>query len=254
MTSQRALVTSSHKLFFKMASPQIRCAKVVKLYYTSRSPITVIREMQTLYPEEERFTRQQVHRIVRRFEQTGSVIDGRQKNSGRPRSARSSENVHDVKETIEETPQVSIRKVLGNITNHTSKSSVHRMLRFDLKLFPYTLSIMQHLKETDIESRLLFAQWMKGHADITYLIWFSDEAHFYLNAQVNKQNFRYWGSEKPNMYLEKPLHSKKVTVWAALSSQGIIGPFFYEDENGETATVNSDRYLKLLKTTFLPAL
>ena len=158
MTSRRSLVTSSHKLFFKMASPQIRCAKVVKLYYTSRSPITVIREMQKLYPEEERFTRQQVHRIVRRFEQTGSVIDGRQKNSGRPRSARSSENVHDVKATIEETPQVSITKVLGNITNHTSKYSVHRMLQFDLKLFPYPLSVMQHLKETDIESRLLFAQ------------------------------------------------------------------------------------------------
>ena len=61
-------------------------------------------------------------------------------------------------------------------------------------------------------------------------------------------------ANKPNMYLEKPLYSKHVTVWAALSSQGIIGPFFYEDENGETATVNSDRYLKLLKTTFLPAL
>ena len=84
--------------------------------------------MQNLYPKEERLSRQQVHRIVRRFEQTGWGIDGAQKNSGRPRSARSSENVHDVKETLEETPQVSIRKVLGNITNHTSKSSVDRTL------------------------------------------------------------------------------------------------------------------------------
>ena len=142
-----------------MASPQIRCAEVVKLYYKSQSPITVIREMQKIFPEEERLSRQQVHRTdIERFEQTGSVIDGRQKNSGRPRSARSSENVHDVKATIEETPQVSITKVLGNITNHTSKYSVHRMLQFDLKLFPYPLSVMQHLKETDIESRLLFAQ------------------------------------------------------------------------------------------------
>ena len=43
-------------------------------------------------------------------------------------------------------------------------------------------------------------------------------------------------------------------MWAALSSSGIIGPFFFEAE-GETETVNSDRYLKLrLKNKFLPAL
>ena len=61
-------------------------------------------------------------------------------------------------------------------------------------------------------------------------------------------------ANKPNMYLEKHLYSKHVTVWAALSSQGIIGPLVFEDVNGETATVNTERYLKLLKTKWLPAL
>ena len=37
---------------------------------------------------------------------------------------------------------------------------------------------------------------MKGHVDITDLPWFSEEAHFYLNAQVNKQKCRSWGSEQ----------------------------------------------------------
>ena len=112
---------------------------------------------------------------------------------------------------------------------------------------------MQHLKDSDIESRLHFAHWMKENDQIADFIWFSDEAHFHLNAQVNKRNCRFGGSEKPDLYLEKPLHGEKVTAWATMSSAGIIGPFFFEDESGDVATVNSDSYLKLLRTKFLPA-
>ena len=62
------------------------------------------------------------------------------------------------------------------------------------------------------------------------------------------------GTKKPNYYLEKPLHSEKITVWAAFSADGITGPFFYEDGGGYVETVNKDRYLNILKGTFLPAL
>lgn len=112
---------------------------------------------------------------------------------------------------------------------------------------------MQHLKDTDISSRLTFARWMLRNIVLTDVIWFSDEAHFTLNRYVNKQNMRFWGTSKPDFYEERPLHSQKVTVWAALSSAGIIGPFFYE-EDGETTTVTSQRYLTILKTKFLPEL
>lgn len=210
--------------------------------------------MQKRYPNHERLTRLQVHRIVKRFEQTGSVIDGRHSNSGRPKSVRSSESIEEVKKVIEETPQRSVRKILGDITNNPSRASVHRMLRYDLKLIPYTVSIMQHLKDSDISSRLQFANWMKEHSEITDVIWFSDEAHFYLNEQVNKRNCRYWGSEKRNIYIEKPLHGEKLTVWAAMSSTGIIGPFFFVDEFGDVETINSERYLNILRSKVLPAL
>ena len=56
---------------------------------------------------------------------------------------------------------MSVRKVLGNISNQAGSICVHRMLGFDLKLTPYTISVMQHLKESDIESRLHFTHWME---------------------------------------------------------------------------------------------
>ena len=40
---------------------------------------------------------------------------------------------------------------------------------------------MKNLKESDIESRIEFARWMKGHLQIVNKAWFSDESHFYLN-------------------------------------------------------------------------
>ena len=49
---------------------------------------------------------------------------------------------------------------------------------------------------------------------------FSDEAHFDLAGYVNKKNYRIWGTENPHTYIEKPMHSKRVTVWCGFWSRG----------------------------------
>ncbi|KAF2355783.1 RNA-polymerase II-associated protein 3-like C-terminal domain [Trinorchestia longiramus] len=64
----------------------------------------------------------------------------------------------------------------------------------------------------------------------------SDEAHFHLSGYVNKQNCRYWSAENPKIVHEIPLHSEKITVWCGMTSERIIGPYFFENQNGETAT------------------
>ncbi|GFY14028.1 tc3a_0 protein [Trichonephila clavipes] len=43
-------------------------------------------------------------------------------------------------------------------------------------------------------------------------ILFSDEAHFWLNGYVNKQNFCIWREANPQVYVETPLHPEKLTV------------------------------------------
>ncbi|GFV09892.1 putative transposase [Trichonephila clavipes] len=49
-----------------------------------------------------------------------------------------------------------------------------------------------------------------------------DEAHFRLNGYVNKQDCRIWSEANPQVYVEKPLHPEKLTVWCALWAGGIL--------------------------------
>jgi len=76
---------------------------------------------------------------------------------------------------------------------------------------------------------------------------FSDEAHFHVNGAVNRQNWRYWDTANPFCYSEQPLHSPRVTVWAAIGYQGVIGPFFIQ------GNVTGASYLELLQQKFYPA-
>ncbi|GFU37896.1 hypothetical protein TNCV_1063961 [Trichonephila clavipes] len=50
----------------------------------------------------------------------------------------------------------------------------------------------------------------------------SDEAHFWLNDYINKQNCRIWSEVNPQVYVETPLHPEKLTVWCALWAGGIL--------------------------------
>ena len=70
----------------------------------------------------------QVHRIVQRFEQSGSVIDRRHGNTDRSIAVRSLENTEQVNSVVEEMHQKSICRLLGKLTNEGSDSSIYMML------------------------------------------------------------------------------------------------------------------------------
>ena len=85
-------------------------------------------------------------------------------------------------------------------------------------------------------------------------IFFSNEAYFPFDGYVNKQNYLFWGSEKPQVIEERSLHPEKVTVWCALCSDGVIGPSFFENDDGTTETVISERYGHIITDCFLPVI
>ncbi|XP_068246703.1 zinc finger BED domain-containing protein 5-like [Palaemon carinicauda] len=46
--------------------------------------------------------------------------------------------------------------------------------------------------------------------------------------------------------LQRPLHSVKRTAWVAISKHGIIGPFWFEDDNERSVAMNTERYVLVL--------
>ncbi|GFS89875.1 hypothetical protein TNCV_4839641 [Trichonephila clavipes] len=71
---------------------------------------------------------------------------------------------------------------------------------------------------------------------------------------VNKQNCHIWSEANPQVYVETPLHPEKLTVWCALWAGGIIGPYFFKNDEGHNVTVNGDRYRAMITNFFIPEL
>ncbi|GFU67559.1 hypothetical protein TNCV_1643081 [Trichonephila clavipes] len=75
-------------------------------------------------------------------------------------------------------------------------------------------------------ARRRFVEWAQNEIavvpDFHKRILFSDEAHFWLNGYVNKQNCRIWSKANLQVYVETPLHPEKLTVWCALWAGGIL--------------------------------
>ncbi|GFS85768.1 putative transposable element [Trichonephila clavipes] len=113
------------------------------------------------------------------------------------------------------------------------------------------------IHQNDHQARRRFVEWAQNEIavvpDFHKRILFSDEAHFWLNGYVNKQNYRIWSEANPQVYVETPLHPEKLTVWCALWAGGIIGPYFFKNDEGH-GEVNGDRYRAMITNFFIPEL
>ncbi|GFY28367.1 putative transposable element [Trichonephila clavipes] len=94
------------------------------------------------------------------------------------------------------------------------------------------------IHQNDHQARCRFVEWAQNEIavvpDFHKRILFSDEAHFWLDGYVNKQNCRIWSEANPQVYVETPLHPEKLTVWCALWAGGIIGPYFFKTMKATT--------------------
>lgn len=193
-----------------------------------------------------------IKRCVKNFSESGNL--NKKKPSGRPVSATNENKVANAQQIVEENQQISLKRLSQQLD--ISLKSAHTILRKKLFMYPYKVQICQKLHEGDFARRVTFCEWLlRKHAEnanfIQNLI-VSDEAHFALNGCVNKQNVRFWGTENPKELREVPLHSERVTVWCGMTENEIIGPYFFEDDNGQTVTVNGQRYHNLVTDFLIP--
>ena len=191
-----------------------------------------------------------IMRWVKKFRERGTVL--KQSPPGPAKSVRTQANSAALKQSVQQSPTRSTRhrsQALG-----IKRTSLMRLLK-ESNLKAYRLSVRQKLIEADMEKRVKMAQWFQENPEVCERTWFSDEAHFWLCGHVNSRNAVYWSDKRPDIVLHKPLHSTKVTVWAAMrQGQPPIGPFFFEDENEEAVTITAERYINLALTPFWEAI
>lgn len=228
---------------------------IVKHYYQNgESLIATIRKVRPIFGRNNVPNSSTVKRIIEKFENTGSVSDV--KHTTRARRGRSEQNITAVRESVAESPGTSIRHRAQELDITTA--TLQRILTKDLHLHAYKVQLTQQLLPTDHAQRREFTDWIleqqEVNADFADKIIFSDEAHFHVDGCVNRQNCRIWGSENPRTIHEKAMHPQRVTVWCALWSGGIIGPFFFENEAGDAVTVNGERYRAMITQFFVPQL
>ena len=104
-------------------------------------------------------TRRTIYAIHRKFMETGSVVDVQR--SGRPKSGRSEENIRVLEEAYALSQGKSIRRAAVELEISRSVS-IQRMLRKDIKAFPYKLQTVHKLEE-DNDRRVEMCETLLYH-------------------------------------------------------------------------------------------
>lgn len=220
--------------------------ELIELYFENgRSGSATLRAFKTAHNcHRDPFSVSTILRLIERFRETGSVAD-------RPRSGRPSmegERETTIEEELETQQSTLAAASSRSISRGTGipKSSVQRILRHRLQLYPYRLQTNQRLTEADMAGRVAFAQFMlSGGVDLESILW-TDESYFSLSGHVNRHNCVVWGSEKPREIIERDVHAPKVCVWFGYSAQYRLTPFFFPD------TVTGENYAEMLRNHVVP--
>ncbi|GFV21046.1 uncharacterized protein TNCV_198891 [Trichonephila clavipes] len=114
------------------------------------------------------------------------------------------------------------RQVAGRNYPSTNKNTLIRTLTEEWDKLPQQLldNVGQTLHFKYEQARRRFVERAQNEiavlSDFHKRILFSDEAHFWLNGHVNKQDCRIWSEANPQVYVETPLHPEELTAWCAL--------------------------------------
>ena len=227
--------------------------KIVEFYCATNSVVLAKRTFRREFPGKQCPCERTIKRLVDKLRNTDSLADNNKVHSGRPFSTRTPANIQAVRDRLQQSPQKSTRRLSQEVG--ISRTSVRRVIHKGLTFFPYKMQILQQQTDANKRERLEFcpsiSERMENNPGVLDLIFFSDETHFHFIGHVNKQDMRYWEPNQPYEHILPPLSKKKVTVWCAIGKGGIVGPFFFEDNDGNPGTVNSKRYIEILQRKFI---
>lgn len=216
--------------------------KMVEMMILTKNASHVARE----FDGDPKPRRQTVTSVTDKFYKTGSVLDDIEE-SGRPRLRN---ELYDeiVEESIRKVPRIGLRPrsyALG-----IPRTTLARIIE-DIGYRPFRPHLLIDLTDEQKQARVAFCDLFleRVQADPQFLphLWFSDECRFSLDRTVNTHNCVYYATENPYYDIRITHTHRSLMVWCAISSKGIIGPYFF-DEN-----VTSESYMAMLTAFFLPA-
>ncbi|KAJ8958826.1 hypothetical protein NQ318_019588 [Aromia moschata] len=174
-----------------------------------RTQQEVCRLFHEMHPDREPVSQSTVSRIERKYRELGHVRDAPRQ--GRPKI---NENVQqDVILSALENPHCTVRQVSRDL--NIGKSSVSNIFK--------RVRLIHELAEDDFDRRTEFCEYMMDHNNqnngFIANILFSDEATFFLNGHVNRQNTRYWSQENPHWMQEYHTQhpQKRILYWSSNS-------------------------------------
>ena len=222
--------------------------KIAARYEVWGSVIRVQRWFKSTFGRHETLNKDTIKRCHDKLAQTGSV-----NNKKRPKDLskkRTVENVAVVRRLFTDDPERSIRN--ASLTSGLSYTLVRDILHKDLNFKPWKPHYVQELFPEDMDRRLEYAENMlemsERRPDVFSKIIWSDEAVFHVGGFVNRHNSHYWAGKSPKKLIKKSQHRPRLTVWAAITADALIGPVILRD------TMNAERYLEVLEGTLVPSL
>ena len=121
-------------------------------------------------------------------------------------------------------------------------------------MHPYKMSLGQTLTKAHKAGRLAFCQWLISQPKgFVQNIFWSDEKWFMLNQHPNKQNTRYWGITNPHLMADvKNQGDSKIMAFVVIIDGRILPVIWHVDSEGKHVSVNSERYIEVIKSKVLP--
>jgi hypothetical protein len=231
---------------------------MAKLSLADKMRIQTLREqglgakaMKMAYPQKN-WNLSTLNEICRRIDKTGSAVE-RKVGSGRPKSARSIDNITKVQELIcsqEDQPGTSksTRQAASEIG--ISATSVRRIAKMDLGLLSFKRMPVQVINDATKLKRLTRSKVLLRRLTVqkTKRVFFTDEKIFYLNPPVNNQNNRVWSTgrkrdvDPQRLLVQRAKFSAHVMVSAGICYGGKGRLHFV----AEKAKINAEYYVNNL--------
>jgi hypothetical protein len=157
-------------------------------------------------------SKEEIHHWLNTFRNTGSIAD------------QEDENLDD-DEMIENTTTTCSKPFFSSLIAKCQDFNTVELPEYQI-FHPYQLLLTKKFSSADAKERVDFANKeldrLRLHPDLLHNLWFTGEAAFYTNGHIESHNMRYISDEN-----QEP-HSKdsRVIVWAGLSSEILLGPYF----------------------------